>query len=225
MTKTLTNRVKSDLSREAIVERALAVADTEGLDAVTIRRIAQDFGVTPMALYWHVQNKDELLAAMGQAFFRGMGRRYGRTGRWDEQLRGVLEALIAALREHPAAAELSLGQVLACEEGQEIAEFTLGLLREAGFDVTDAADIARLAMQVAIMLVTQQAGEELQTPADERDAVLAQKRAALHQLPAERFPRLLEATDALTDCADVDGYYASGVEMFIAGVRARRRHR
>ena len=41
------------------------MADLDGLAAVSIRRIAQDFGVTPMALYWHVKNKDELLAAMG----------------------------------------------------------------------------------------------------------------------------------------------------------------
>src|SRR5664279_2488320 len=38
------------LSREAIVDHALALADQEGLGAVSIRRIAQDFGVTPMAL-------------------------------------------------------------------------------------------------------------------------------------------------------------------------------
>jgi len=40
---------------------------------VTIRRVAQEFGVTPMALYWHVSNKDELLAAMAIAL-----RRHGR---------------------------------------------------------------------------------------------------------------------------------------------------
>ena len=48
-----------------MIDRALDVADREGLPAVSIRRIAQDFDVTPMALYWHVKNKDELLAAMG----------------------------------------------------------------------------------------------------------------------------------------------------------------
>jgi AcrR family transcriptional regulator len=46
------------LSREAVIDRALDVADREGLAAVSIRRIAQDFDVTPMALYWHVKNKD-----------------------------------------------------------------------------------------------------------------------------------------------------------------------
>jgi hypothetical protein len=54
---------------------------------------------------------------------------------------------------------------------------------------------------------------------------MAAKRAALERLPVERFPRLVEAADALTDCADVEGYYASGVDMFISGVRARHRHR
>ena len=38
---------KSELSRDAIVERALTVMDAEGSDAVTIRRVAQEFGVTP----------------------------------------------------------------------------------------------------------------------------------------------------------------------------------
>jgi len=55
----------SALSRESVIDRALTVADQEGPAAVSIRRIAQDFDVTPMALYWHVKNKDELLAAMG----------------------------------------------------------------------------------------------------------------------------------------------------------------
>ena len=38
---------------------------------MSIRRLGQEFGVTPMALYWHVQNKDELLAAMGDRIFAG----------------------------------------------------------------------------------------------------------------------------------------------------------
>ena len=225
ITKTVPGRAKTELSREAIVQRALAIADAEGLEAVTIRRVALEFGVTPMALYWHVQNKDELLAAMGQSFFDGIGRRYARTDRWDEQIRGVLEALIEALREHPASAVLTLGEVLRCEEGQEIAEFTLDVLRTADFEVVEAAEIARLAMQIAIMLVTQRAGEELQVAAEERETVMAEKRAAIGQLPVNRFPRLVEAADALTDCDDVEGYFTAGVDMFVAGVRARHRHR
>jgi TetR/AcrR family tetracycline transcriptional repressor len=53
------------LSKAAVVERALALADELGLEALTIRRLAQDLGVTPMALYWHFRSKEELLAGLG----------------------------------------------------------------------------------------------------------------------------------------------------------------
>src|SRR5215204_12226 len=53
---------RTSLTRERLVQQALAVADAEGIDAVTIRRLATELGVTPMALYWHFKTKDDLLA-------------------------------------------------------------------------------------------------------------------------------------------------------------------
>jgi AcrR family transcriptional regulator len=52
------------LTREAIVAAAIAVADAEGLDAVSIRRVAGDLGVRPMSLYTHIASKDDLLDLM-----------------------------------------------------------------------------------------------------------------------------------------------------------------
>ena len=49
------------LTRAAVVDRALALVDKSGLDALTIRKLATELGVTPMALYWHFRGKDELL--------------------------------------------------------------------------------------------------------------------------------------------------------------------
>src|SRR5579875_3322686 len=92
---------KAELSRATIVDRALEVADSEGLDAVTIRRLAQDLGVTPMALYWHVRNKDELLDAMGDRLYASLSYDTGADAPWDEQLRAVVRALVDALRQHP----------------------------------------------------------------------------------------------------------------------------
>jgi TetR/AcrR family transcriptional regulator, tetracycline repressor protein len=225
MTKAMTRRVKSELSRDAIVQRALAIADKEGLEAVTIRRIAQDFDVTPMALYWHVRNKDELLAAMGDSFFDGISAGLPYPGSWDRQLRAVIQVLIAALRHHPAAAPLALPRVLECDDGRALAEYTLGFLRDVGFSVPEAADTARTGLQTAIMLVVQHPGLEVQVPASERGAILADKRAALRGLQPERYPRLVEAADALTDCEDADAYFAFGTEMVVAGARALQRRR
>jgi len=142
--------VKSDLSRAAIVERALTVMDSDGPEAVTIRRIAQEFGVTPMALYWHVANKDELLAAMGDALLAGVVPPPA-TGSWSVQLRGVIESLIANLSQHPAAAGLVFPRVLVTEPGLRITEFTLTLLEDAGFSREQAVDLARMGLQTAMI--------------------------------------------------------------------------
>ena len=60
------------LSRDTIVAGAIALADAEGLDAVTIRRLAQDHEVTPMALYWHFKDKGELLDGIAERLFADM---------------------------------------------------------------------------------------------------------------------------------------------------------
>jgi TetR/AcrR family tetracycline transcriptional repressor len=216
---------KGDLSRAAIVERALSVMDVEGPDAVTIRRIAQEFGVTPMALYWHVANKDELLAAMGDALLADI-RPLVTTGSWSVQLRGVIDALVESLRRHPAAAELVLPRILVHPDGLVLTEFTLALLEDSGFTVAQAADLARTGLQTAIMLVSQMPGAETQAAEEQRDQLLQQKRAYIEGLEPTAFPHVRAASFALTDCADVDGYYDFGVDLFVAGAEALlRRHK
>jgi AcrR family transcriptional regulator len=217
---------KSDLSRDKIVECALSVMDAEGPDAVTIRRIAQEFGVTPMALYWHVANKDELLAAMGDALLAEVTPPPA-TGSWSTQLRGVVEALITGLSRHPAAAELVFPRILIHESGLRLTEFTLTLLEDAGFTPEQAADLARMGLQTAMMLVTQLPGSESQAALAERDALLTEKRAHIERLPADLYPHLRSAAVTLTDCDDVPAYYGFGVDLYIEGAQAllRRQRR
>ncbi|MGC4109938.1 MAG: TetR/AcrR family transcriptional regulator C-terminal domain-containing protein [Nocardioides sp.] len=210
---------KSELSRAAIVERALKVMDVDGPDAVTIRRLAQEFEVTPMALYWHVANKDELLEAMGDAMLDGIAP-LATTGPWSGQLRGVALALVEAMRTHPAAAELVLPRILVHPDGLALTEFTLAMLQDAGFSVAQSADLARTGLQTAIMLVTQLPGAETQAAEAQRDMLLQQKRDYIAALPADRFPHVREASFALTDCADVDAYYGFGIDVFVAGAEA-----
>ena len=57
------------LSRERVVEAALAIADADGLGALTIRSLAAELGVKPMSVYYHVANKDEILAALVDVVF------------------------------------------------------------------------------------------------------------------------------------------------------------
>ena len=59
-----TERPRSPLSRERILGAAVALADQEGVESLSMRRLAQELGVVPMALYKHVASKDEMLDGM-----------------------------------------------------------------------------------------------------------------------------------------------------------------
>src|ERR1700712_2980199 len=94
------------LSREALAAGALALADREGIEAVTIRRLAADHCVTPMALYWHFKDKDAVLDGIAERIYASVRLPDPTSKRWDKQLRSVLDAVLAAVRPHPLVAEL-----------------------------------------------------------------------------------------------------------------------
>jgi hypothetical protein len=80
-----------------------------------------------------------------------------------------------------------------------------------------------MGLQTAMMLVTQLPGSESQAAQDERDALLAEKRAHIEGLPADRYPRIRAAAEPLTNCDDVPGYYSFGVDLYIEGALALMR--
>src|SRR5499425_3686005 len=91
---------KTRLSKAAVVDRALALSDAEGLDTLTIRRLATELGVTPMALYWHFRNKEELLAGLADQVWSELDTDVDPAQPWHQQLRGLLESLLQVLRRH-----------------------------------------------------------------------------------------------------------------------------
>ncbi|WP_051265671.1 TetR/AcrR family transcriptional regulator [Nakamurella lactea] len=211
-----------ELSRESLIDHALDLADREGLDAVAIRRIATDFGVTPMALYWHVKNKDELLDAMGDRIFQSLSIPPAGAD-WLDQVRAALVSLVDVLRRHPGSVDLAMARVLLSPEGQLLAERTLGALRGAGFSVRQAADLARQALFTAVMLVQGRPGAEIDTHEDERAAKTAAKTAAIAGLSTAQFPNLVDCAEALTNCDDEDAYYGGGIDLYVAGVEELHR--
>ena len=99
---------RTRLTKQAVVQRALALADADGLDALTIRRLATELGVTPMALYWHFRNKEELLAGLADQVWGELDTDVDAAEPWHQQLRGLLESLLRVLRSHPCASQLIL---------------------------------------------------------------------------------------------------------------------
>src|SRR5271165_4780891 len=144
---------RTRLSKRVVVERALALADAEGLEALTIRRLATELGVTPMALYWHFRNKEELLAALGDQIWNELDTDVDLAAPWHLQMRGLLESLLRVLRAHPCASQLILEGEKQSDAALVASETALAVLRRGGYDPEHAAEITRSALWTALMLV------------------------------------------------------------------------
>jgi TetR/AcrR family transcriptional regulator, tetracycline repressor protein len=210
---------RTRLTRAAVVDRALRLADADGLDALTIRKLATDLGVTPMALYWHFRSKDELLEGLAERVWGEFDMNVDRAAPWPDQLRGLLESLLRVLRAHPAASQVLVQSEKQGEAWSNAAEVTLEVLRGAGFDPKTASMIARSALWTGITLVMSDPGAGWLTD-EERTEVQRKKQVALASLPPARYSRLVECAIPMTACDDPDFHYEFGVRVFIAGIEA-----
>jgi len=212
---------RSKLSRSAVVGRALALADSEGVDALTIRRLATELGVTPMALYWHFRSKEELIAGLGDRVWSQIRTDVDPAAAWPQQLRDMLESLVDVLRAHPSASQLLLTREKFGPSHFAATEATLEILRSAGFDPLHASEIAKSALWTGLMLVMSEPGFDPALSDSERSDMQRRKQVEYAALPPDRFPRLIEAAVPMTACADgPDFHYRFGIDLFIAGVRA-----
>ncbi|MFE4959803.1 TetR/AcrR family transcriptional regulator [Streptomyces sp. NPDC056653] len=199
---------------------AIALADAEGIDAVTIRRLAQDHGVTPMALYWHFKDKGELLDGIAERLFADVRLPTPSLGPWPQQLLATLEAVLDALRPHPEVAGLVPRRAPSSEAGLTLAEHTLALLRHAGLSTDRAAEVAGYLLNAVAMLVTPEPGREHGPDSEARDDAIRLKAASLSGLPLRRYTNVVSSAGALAACASPDAYYSLGLDMLLTGVTA-----
>jgi AcrR family transcriptional regulator len=208
------------LSRERVLAAALAIADAEGLDALSFRRVASDLEVTPMALYRYVDDKDALLDGIGDLVLSELSE--PATGDWREQLRATARAYRTVLLAHPAIVPIVQSRPLLGPAGLRSANAVLGVFRRAGFSPEQAVLLYRQFVRFSLALITLEieAGPEL-TPEQWREqARLA--RITFETLPAEEFPHLVEAAPQFGAPHDPERAFESGLDLFIAGLEHRR---
>lgn len=210
----------SALTPRAVVESALAVAETDGLEAVTIRRLATDLGVTPMALYWHFRNKDELLDGMAAGLVGQVDPAVDPSATWQQQLRALLEAVLDALRARPAAAALVSTRTVSSEDGLRLTESLLDVLRRGGFTPAEATQVARHALGSVVNLVVGEPGVVVRRESGDPAEARQRARELLDRLPSERYPRLVEAATPLSEGTPPDTYFAFGLDLLMAGIGA-----
>ncbi|MET8003734.1 TetR family transcriptional regulator [Nonomuraea glycinis] len=208
------------LTRQAVVEQALQLADAEGLGAVTIRRLATELGVAPTALYWHVKNKDELLSALADRLLSALVTDVAPDRSWHQRLRTMITALVDQTRAHPyLSALLPMIDSNTTEEYRRATDTLIGLLTEAGFTLRQADQTATYLVMGAAALVSCQPGG-LGGDEEEAAELRRQHRLDLERLPPGRYPHLTAFATTLTDPPDLDAYYAFGIDLLLSAVES-----
>jgi AcrR family transcriptional regulator len=209
------------LSRATVAEHALKLADSEGLDSVTIRRLAQELGVTPMALYWHFKNKDELMLGIADHVLAGVKATRDPADQWLRQLRAMVEVLVDAMRAHP-----SLHALLQAVDKQAVASFTratndaLELLSRGGFGLEESYWVSSYLLHGAIGLVAAQPGCPTMMTPEQAVEWRRQKRLAMEQLPADQFGMVVAFARTMEREPDIDQYYRFGIDLLMSGIEA-----
>ena len=213
-------RARTTLTPRTVVEGALALVDAEGLGAVTIRRLAGELGVTPMALYWHFRNKDELLGGVAARIFEEIDLSVDASATWQEQLRALLGSMVGVLRAHPSAAILLSTRTVSSEGGLRATEVLLDILRRGGFSPAEATQVARHALSTITNLVGGEPGVVAREESGETIEARRRARLALESLPPGRYPRLVEAAAPLSEGVAPDDYFGFGLDLLLAGIEA-----
>jgi len=134
---------KPQLSREVVVAAALQVLDAEGSYALTMRRVADQIGVSASSLYGYVANKEELVQLMLERIFEEVDVP-PTGGNWQETVKEFARAMLAAYRRHRGVAALTLGHVAVTPGLLATGERILAEVRSAGMPDQVAAFVRDL---------------------------------------------------------------------------------
>ena len=137
---------RSSLTREQIVAEALRLLDAEGVDALSMRKLAAGLGVGTTSLYWHVANRDELIELVideiyGELELPGEDGASGGTDDWREAARRLAHSIRSTTLRHPWVVSMLDRLVGATFFGPNLAKATermFALFEGAGFDLPEA---------------------------------------------------------------------------------------
>lgn len=199
------------LSPDAIAAAALRVLDRDGYASLSMRGVAGELGMSPMALYRYVHDREELERLVADQVLATLTPEVNE-GPWTEQIAELADQVRVAAGAHPQAVPLLLRHRHAARNSLRWIERTLGVLAAAGFDGT-----GRVVAQRAIVhyLFGAIQGQQLSALSGEGTAVMA-------ELSLEEFPNLAE-TAGVAHGMDPDEEFRRGLTSLLEGLHRERR--
>jgi AcrR family transcriptional regulator len=207
----------------AIVAAGIAVADAEGLAALSMRRVAAELGAAPMSLYRHVRDKDELLLQMMDAAISEVALPEPPSD-WWAGLEVAARALWAGFRRHPwLPAALSLTRPQMLPGALEYSEWVLGVLSGAGWDPTTTftthLTVFTFVRGLAMNLETEAEAEAASGLTD--DEWMSSQESTLTALVADgRHPTFARVLSSMDFDLDLDALFEFGLQRLLAGIAA-----
>ncbi|MBP2188916.1 mycofactocin system transcriptional regulator MftR2 [Nocardia goodfellowii] len=120
------------LSEPEIVEAALRVVREDGVEKLSMRRLSRELGVSPMAPYYYVADKRELLDLVASAALAGVRKPPPESGPWQQRLRELIDQIDEKLRKHPGLGDVLIEQMLGKQ--LDLIAAIMEILAEAGFN-------------------------------------------------------------------------------------------
>ena len=212
---------KAPLSEDVVVDAALAILQSDGLEAVTMRRVAASLDTGPASLYVYVAGREGLLQAMLDRVVATVELEAADPSRWRAQLHSLLARVRQALVAHPGIAAMTLADPPTTAAVLRLVENLLGILLAGGLSPQDAA----WASDIFVLLATAAAREDdVRRPRgasdDERREQVANLRQTLAALPPDQFP-LIAGHAAEMVAGDGDERFRFAIDVVVDGVAAR----
>ena len=211
-------RARAPLSRERVMRAAIALADSSGIESLSMRKLGQDLGVEAMSLYNHVANKDDILDGIVDFVFGEIALPSGKA-EWKPAMRKRAISAHDALLRHPWAPSLMQSRTRPGPATLRHHDSVLGSLRKAGFTLVMAAH----AVSAIDGYVYGFALQQINLPLQSREQVAEVGESILRQLGSE-YPYLAEM---ITEHAMKPGYdYAKefefGLDLILDGLERLR---
>lgn len=205
---------RNRLSRERVLQMALATADAGGLEALSMRQLAEALDVAPMALYRHVANKDDLIDAMVDVVFSEIGLPLAGAN-WKASMRQRAIAVRDALTRHRWAIGLMEARRTPGPANLRHHDAVIGRLRAAGFSVVMTAH----AYSLLDAYIYGFALTKMNLPFQSSD-VGAVAETMLAPFPVNEYPNLVEI---LSDHVMLPGYdfgdeFEYGLDVILDGL-------
>jgi TetR/AcrR family tetracycline transcriptional repressor len=211
------------LTRERILHVGLQLIDQQGLEAFTMRKLAKEFGVDPMALYRHFANKNALLDGVAEVLWGEVELPGGDTS-WEELLRAMAISLRAVAHAHPHAYALLCNNQSLPLAMLRLSDVMLVHLQQAGFAQKRASEVICIvcsyALGYAMVELSALSSEPSESGALEQTDI-GRLTQIMRRLPRETPTRLVEVACILTDC-DMDAQFLFGLDLMLTSLRSRQ---